>query len=98
MNAPQWNVTRALPVLLTSAVVLEVASKSRPGSFTRTKRNFARCLLDMILGGTRADVAVMATLLTEIGVQSPGKNIHYKFLSYVFLSKLFRNIFGAKKC
>jgi hypothetical protein len=77
MNVPHCNVPCALPVLLTSAVVIEVCSNTRSGSFTPTKRSCARCPLDMFLGGTRSDLAVTATLLQEIGVQSPVKNIHY---------------------
>jgi len=78
MNVSQCNVTCTLPALLTSAVVIEVCSNSRSSSFTLTKRICARCPLGMILAGTRADLAVMTTLLPEVGIQSPVKNIHYK--------------------
>ena len=66
MNVPQCYVTCTLLVLLTSARVIEVCYNSRTGSFTPTKRSCARCPLDMILGGTRADLEVMVTLLPEI--------------------------------
>ena len=81
MNVPHCNFTCTLPALLTSAAVTEVCSNTRSGSFSLTKRSCARCPLDMILGGTRADLVVTATLLYEIGVQSPVKNIRYKSFS-----------------